>query len=290
MIIHIFSYLNVLLSLLQNENFLLKVELHKWLEDIEKDKPTTMDRKTLDRSLKRLQDLGFCRCIGVHMPSSTNFNSLRYTEAILHPSVNPSQELVQQIYERQRSFDIRSRQCSRSARIKIGKPVLELPELKNVKRASTYVDDSPASMAMSENGFVFAKMVRAKLLHNFLWSYLRSSPHWQNALSSSRKDGVDGTNPAEDYQLFSLDAAIKEMPLELFLQVAGSRLVINNLEKKCNMGFKLSDLSVQERRCLMDSQATSRLSSIVEILYRLRVIFLSLFSECDIDLFCYFFF
>ncbi|KAH0460956.1 hypothetical protein IEQ34_008531 [Dendrobium chrysotoxum] len=205
-----------------------------------------MDRKTLERSLKRLQDLGFCRCIGVHMPSLTNFNSLRYAEAILHPSVNPSQELVQQIYERQRSFDIQSRRFPRSARIKHGQPVVELPELQNARRASIHADGSPASKAMSENGFVIAKMVRVKLLHKFLWSYLSSSAYWQNALNFLRKDGVN---------------------------VGGSRLVINNLEKKCKLGLRLSDLSVQERRCLLDTQATSRLSSIVEILLRLRSIF-----------------
>ncbi|XP_028554557.1 uncharacterized protein LOC110091869 isoform X2 [Dendrobium catenatum] len=261
-----------ILEKLKNEKFLLKVELHKWLGDIEKDKPTTMDRKTLERSLKRLQDLGFCRCIGVHMPSLTNFNSLRYTEAILHPSVNPSQELVQQIYERQRSFDIQSRRFPRSARMKHEQSVVELPELQNARRASIHADGSPASKAMSENGFVIAKMVRVKLLHKFLWSYMSSSPYWQNALCFLRKDGVNVANPAKDCQLFSLDAAIKEMPLELFLQVGGSRLVINNLEKKCKLGLRLSDLSVQERRCLLDTQATSRLSSIVEILLRLRLI------------------
>ncbi|PKU70118.1 hypothetical protein MA16_Dca020607 [Dendrobium catenatum] len=261
-----------ILEKLKNEKFLLKVELHKWLGDIEKDKPTTMDRKTLERSLKRLQDLGFCRCIGVHMPSLTNFNSLRYTEAILHPSVNPSQELVQQIYERQRSFDIQSRRFPRSARMKHEQSVVELPELQNARRASIHADGSPASKAMSENGFVIAKMVRVKLLHKFLWSYMSSSPYWQNALCFLRKDGVNVANPAKDCQLFSLDAAIKEMPLELFLQVGGSRLVINNLEKKCKLGLRLSDLSVQERRCLLDTQATSRLSSIVEILLRLRLV------------------
>ncbi|XP_020591544.1 uncharacterized protein LOC110032283 isoform X2 [Phalaenopsis equestris] len=257
-----------ILEKLEDEKFLLKVELHKWLEDIEKDKPTTMDRKTLDRSLKKLQDAGFCRCIGVHMPSLTNFNSLRYTEAILHPSVNPSQELMQKIYEKQRSFDVRSRR-SGFGRIKVERPVVELPQLKDVERASTHAD---GSKAMINNGFVLAKMVRVKLLHKFLWSYLSSLPYWQNAFKLSRKGSVNVTNPAEDCQLFSLDAAIKEMPLELFLQVAGSKLVIDNLERKCKLGLKLSDLSVQERRCLLDSQATSRLSSIVEILYRLRLI------------------
>ncbi|KAK8949841.1 hypothetical protein KSP40_PGU017725 [Platanthera guangdongensis] len=260
-----------ILEKLKIEKFLLKVELHKWLEDIEKDKPVTMDRKTLDRSLRRLQAAGYCQCISVYMPSLTNFSGLRSAEAILHTSVKPSQELLRQIYERQRSFDVQSRKFSGSARLRPEHSVDVIPELKNVKAASQ-VDDMPMLKAMVANGFVLAKMVRAKLLHKFLWCYLSSSPSLENALISSQKHGYNALNSEDSDQLFSIDDAIKEMPLELFLQVAGSRLVIDNLERKCKQGLRLSELPVKERRCLLDMQTTSRLSSIVEILHRLKLI------------------
>ncbi|KAG0480455.1 hypothetical protein HPP92_011313 [Vanilla planifolia] len=261
-----------ILEKLKNEKFLLKVELHKWLEDVEKDKPSTKDRETLDRSLKRLQDAGLCKSIIVQIPSLSNFNSLRRREAIFHSSANSSAKLPLEIYERHRSFDI---QCRRpgSTNLKPDLPTADITGLRNMKRTSVRVVDKSASKIMIENGFVLSKMIRAKLLHKFLWGYLNNSPYWRSALNSSRRHGgEDGSNPADDCQFVSLDEAIKEMPLELFLQVAGVKKYIDNLEEKCKLSLRLSDLPVKQYRCFMDTQATARLSSIVYILYRLRLI------------------
>ncbi|KAG0482922.1 hypothetical protein HPP92_011006 [Vanilla planifolia] len=236
-----------ILEKLKNEKFLLKVELHKWLEDVEKDKPSTKDRKTLDRSLKRLQDAGLCKSIIVQIPSLSNFNSLRRREAIFHSSANSSAKLPLEIYERHRSFDIQSRRPG-STNLKPDLPTADITGLRNMKRTSVRVVDKSASKIMIENGFVLSKMIRAKLLHKFLWGYLNNSPYWRSALNSSRRHGgEDGSNPADDCQFVSLDEAIKEMPLFFFF-------------------------TVKQYRCFMDTQATARLSSIVYILYRLRLI------------------
>jgi hypothetical protein len=82
-------------SLLQKKRFVLKVELHKWLERLEKENGEMMDRKTLARTLNKLQQEGSCKCIKVSVPLVTNYTRSRLIDVILHYSVgNLSAELV----------------------------------------------------------------------------------------------------------------------------------------------------------------------------------------------------
>lgn len=229
-----------------------------------------MDRKTLVRSLNKLQQEGQCKCIHISVPVISNCGRSRTTEVVLHPSVSKlSPELLGQIHERLRSFDIQSRRQG-SSRLKKG---LSIPVLDSVQRIATSVQlDTQAEQAEARraNGYVLAKMVRTKLLHIFLWSYLSNSPGWDDLLSIDRT-GHDMKNPHSTSKLFGLDAAIKAMPLELFLQVVGSTQKFEDLIDKCRKGLCLSDLPVQEYRCLMDTQATGRLSRLIDILRRLKV-------------------
>lgn len=260
-----------ILERLQAEKFILTVELHKWLESLEKDKHTTMDKKTLARILSKLEQEGHCRCIEVSVPLVTNFGRNRTTKVVLHSSLQSLlPELLIQIQERLRSFDMLSRGQG-LARLKNEKKV---PVLTNIDRTVCHESsDSQAvrSEAMRANGFVSAKMVRAKLLHNFLWGYLSSSLDWDDALYSGRL-GYDHKNPHSTCKLFTLAVAVKEMPLELFLQVVGSTQKFESLVSNCKLGLRLSDLPSSEYTSLMDIQATKRLSSLVDILCRLKLI------------------
>ncbi|RZC49100.1 hypothetical protein C5167_017528 [Papaver somniferum] len=259
-----------LLERIQEEKFILSVELYKWLESLEKDKPTTLAKKTVTRALNKLQNEGHCKCIHVSVPVVTNCGRSRTTEVVLHKSVQLTPELLGQVHERLRSFDMLSRGQG-LARIKNEKSV---PVLTGINRIiSNDMSDSQAvkAEAMRSNGFVLAKMVRAKLLHNFLWSYLSCSSDWDDALSSGRH-GYDLKNPHSTCKLFALDLAIKAMPLELFLQVVGSALKFEDMIESCKRGLCLSDLPVQDYKSLMDTRATGRLSWIVDVLRRLKLI------------------
>ncbi|KAK6911874.1 B-block binding subunit of TFIIIC, partial [Dillenia turbinata] len=260
-----------ILERLQEEKFILKAELHKWLESFEKDKGTTMDRKTLMRCLNKLQQEGRCKSITVGVPVVTNFSHSRTTVVVLHPSVQSlTPELLGQIHDRLRSLNtqVHSQGMPRP------KDVQALPVLNGVQRIERCVEsDAQAvrSEAMRANGFVLAKMVRAKLLHNFLWSYLSDSSDWDEALASG-EHVYDLKNPHSTCKMFALDAAIKAMPLELFLQVVGSPQKFGDMVEKCKNGTRLSDLPLQEYKVLMDTQATGRLSWIIDILRRLKLI------------------
>ncbi|KAL3519979.1 hypothetical protein ACH5RR_018128 [Cinchona calisaya] len=260
-----------ILNMLEEEKFLIKPELHRRLDNLEKGKTSTMDRKTLVRSLNKLQNEGRCKCIHIGVPAISNCGRRRTTEVVLHPSIsNLSPEVLCQIHERLRSFDIQSRhQCF--SRIKKG---LSLPVLDSVQRIPTIVQlDTQAEQAEARraNGYVLAKMVRTKLLHIFLWSHLSSSPGWDDLLSIEKSEH-DMKNPHSASKSFGLDAAIKAMPLELFLQVVGSTQKFEDLIEKCRKGLCLSDLPVKEYRRLMNTQATGRLSWLIDILQRLKLI------------------
>ncbi|EEC73013.1 hypothetical protein OsI_06939 [Oryza sativa Indica Group] len=66
-------------------------------------------------------------------------------------------------------------------------------------------------------------------------------------------------------------AAIKKMPLELFLQVVGSAKV-HTLIKKCSLGKTLSEIPTDIYNQLMDTHAKGRLSRLINILDKLKLI------------------
>lgn len=229
-----------------------------------------MDRKTLERTLNKLQREGHCKCIHVSVPALTNCGRSKTTEVVLHPSVyNVSPELVGQIHDRMRSFESQVRTQSYS-RQKKGQPIPVLDSVQRIPNSIKLDVQADRAEMMRSNGFVLAKMVRTKLLHIFLWGCVSSSPGWDDALLSSNH-AYDLKNPHSTCKLFELDKAIKFMPLELFLQVVGSTEKFEDMIEKCRSGLRLSDLPVQESKHLMDTRATGRLSWLIDILRRLKV-------------------
>ncbi|KAD3068691.1 hypothetical protein E3N88_36571 [Mikania micrantha] len=262
-----------ILEKLQEEKVLLKPELHRLLDSIEileKKQCTTMDKKTLERSLNKLQKDGYCKCISFAVPSVTNIAQKRTIYVILHPSVYEAEDLSERVHDRLRLFEKQIR-SQNSPKYNPGKCDKAIPVLNDVERINTSLridGQAETCEAMKKNGFVLAKMVRVKLLHVFLWGYLTVLPGWDEAI----KDGDEQKNPLNSCKLFELDAAIKAMPLELFLQVAGSNLQLESMVEKCTNGLCLSDLPVHEYKRLMDTRATSRLSCLIDILRRLKVL------------------
>nr|XP_011467426.1 PREDICTED: uncharacterized protein LOC101308114 isoform X2 [Fragaria vesca subsp. vesca] len=258
---------------LEGEKFILRAELYRWLVSLETDKCTATDRKTIDRILHKLQQLGHCKCIDISVPVVTNLGRSRTTVVVLHPSVQSlTPELVSEIHDAWRSFEIQSRgKCSSRWREKNSGPV---PVLEDVQRTQTHLSahrQTVSSEAMRANGFILAKMVRAKLLHSFLWEYLYGSSGSNDALLSG-KDVIEPKDPCSTSKLFSLEATMKAIPVELFLQVAGSTKNFEDMIEKCKRGLCLSDLSSKEYKSLMDSHATGRLSLVIDILRRLKLI------------------
>ena len=262
------------LLILQDEKFMLRSELPKWLGSFEKDKHSAMDRKTVDRILNKLQEQGLCKCITVNVPVKTDCSRSRLASVVLHPSLKDfSSELVDEIRDRVRSFDQKIRREGLSRKKDDGPiPVVDVIQ----KTRSHREPDGRADKAgaMRANGFILAKMIRAKLLHSFLWDYLHGSTS-HNDDSSSEECVYELNNPHSSSRFFSLEEAIKAIPVELFLQVVGSTQKYEEMIKKCKMGLRLSDLMPQERKSLMDSQATGRLSLVIDILRRLKVLWLN---------------
>lgn len=251
---------------------MIKTDLRRQLESLEKDKQTVMDRKTLDRSLNKLQQEGRCKLIHVGVPVATNCGRIRTMDVVLHPSLDKiSPDLLSQICEKVRSSDMQIRNHQGSSKMKKSQ---EVPVLNGVQRllTSSKLDDQTERVeAMRANGYVSARMVRAKLLHICLWGYLTKLPGWNNALSSGAH-GYDQQNPHSTCKMIELETAIRTMPIELFLQVVGSTYKFEDMTEKCRTGMCLSVLSVQEYKHLMGTHATGRLSNLIKILRGLKVL------------------
>ncbi|CAL5057010.1 unnamed protein product [Urochloa decumbens] len=258
-----------ILHMLKKKKFVLKVELHKWLERLEKKDGKIMDRKTLTRTLNKLQKEGCCKCIKVSIPLVTNYTRSRLIDVVLHSSVGElSPELVDQFRIRQRNFDTESRAVA-AAKVKQNQHMTAIPGLRISRRVNAY---KPLLLeAMYANGFINAKMIRAKLLHKFLWAYVNGSPDWCNAFGCA-KEGHYDKSFNQSCLLFSMEAATKEMPLELFLQVVGSSKKIDNMITWCRLGKTLSEIPTEEYNQLMDTHAKGRLSRLINILDKLKLV------------------
>ncbi|KAL5208740.1 hypothetical protein ABZP36_033175 [Zizania latifolia] len=258
-----------ILHMLETKKFVLKVELHKWLERLEKENGKIMDRKTLTRTLNKLQEEGSCKCIKVSVPVVTNYTRSRLIDVILHSSVRDlTPELVDQIRNRQRNFDTETRSGA-AAKLKQNQHTTALHGLRIPRRVK---DNKPLILeAMHANGFIGAKMIRAKLFHKFLWVYASGLPNWRNPFDNG-KEGHHDKNLNPSCVLFSMVAATKEMPLELFLQVVGSAKKIDHMITKCRLGKILSEIPTKEYNQLMDSHAKGRLSRLINILDKLKLV------------------
>ncbi|KAK7282250.1 hypothetical protein RIF29_10882 [Crotalaria pallida] len=261
---------NRILERLKVERFILRSELSRWLDSFEKDKPTRLDRKTIDRILTKLQEEGQCKCITVHSPVASEYTRTKDWVVVLHPSISLSPELTDEILDRVRSFymDLYRRCSSHRKNDKL------IPVMEGIQKTQSLIvpDGQSKADAMRANGFVLAKMIRAKLLHSFLWDYLHRPESHSGDLSSEKSVYELTNNPHSSSKLFSLEAAIKAIPIELFLQVVGSTKKYEVMVEKCKMGLRLSDLPREEFKCLLDTNATGRLSLVVDILRRLKLI------------------
>ncbi|KAM0848652.1 hypothetical protein ACQ4PT_054246 [Festuca glaucescens] len=253
-----------ILHMLKKKKFVLKVELHKWLERLEKENGKMMDRKTLARTLNKLQQEGSCKCIKVSVPLVTNYTRSRLIDVILHSSVGElSPVLVDQIRTRQRNFDTETRSGA-AAKLKQNQHKTAIPGLRISRRVK---DNKPLILeAMHANGFIGAKMIWAKLFHKFLWVYVSGLPSCRMPFDYS-KEGHHDKDLNQSCLLFSMAAAINEMPVELFLQVVGSAKKIDKMITKV-----LSDIPTKEYNQLMDTHAKGRLSRLINILDKLKLL------------------
>ncbi|XP_057247650.1 uncharacterized protein LOC104904960 isoform X2 [Beta vulgaris subsp. vulgaris] len=259
-----------ILERIKTEKIIIKPELQRWLESFEKDKKTRMDRRTLTHCLKKLEKEGKCKLMVFSIPGVSNCGHHREILVALHPSVEGSaSELSDQVHNKLRSFEMQIRGALSHTKKEVPVPILHGIERIQINANSD--TQSVKSEVMRANGFVLAKMVRTKLLHRFLWGYVRNSGT-STEISSLTKNVNPLKNPQSSCLLFGLDAAIKAMPFELFLQVVGSALKWTDMIEKCKTGLLLSDFSNEEYKNLMDTRATGRLSWLIDILRRLKLI------------------
>ncbi|XP_014520601.1 uncharacterized protein LOC106777531 isoform X1 [Vigna radiata var. radiata] len=262
---------NRILERLKDERFILKPELNRWLNSFEKDKSTKVERKTMDRILSKLQEQEQVKCITVHSPVISEYSRTKDCVVVVHPSMSLSPELFDEIQDRIRSFNnyIRRKSTSHQKNDEL------IPVMEDIQKSqSVIVADGQVSKAeaMRVNGFVLSKMIRAKLLHSYIWDCLHRSTGHVDALSSKICKNELTDTPLSSRKLFSLEEVIKEMPIELFLQVVGSTRKYEEMIEMCKMGLHLADLPLEEYKCLMDGQAKGRLSLVIDILRRLKLI------------------
>ncbi|MCO5578626.1 hypothetical protein L7F22_032470 [Adiantum nelumboides] len=250
---------------LERESFVLRSELHKWLEELECRTNSILDRKTVIRNLQRLEKQGRCKCILVSLPGVSNYGQMRTVDVVLLPSVEVGPELLSEIYERQRAFDMQIRTQGVCRRRKI-KADIQVPTMSGLMRMpKTEVVDKGGTL--QDNGFICAKLVRCRMLHRFFWLFVTGDVD-----NTSHAKAVLEQPTTTSSRIFSLLAAVQSMPLELFLQVIGSAKHIKGLTECCRRGMKLSDLPTREAEALLDINASGRVAWLVDILRRLKLL------------------
>ncbi|KAB2026646.1 hypothetical protein ES319_D06G235100v1 [Gossypium barbadense] len=248
-----------ILERLQVEKIVLRSELYKLLVNLEKDKGTTMGRRTVDKMLYKLENEGHCKCIHLDLNGIMNTNFNRKVKVVLHPSIlSLSSEVIGIIRNKLKSFHKRTHDPFKN------KNSNSVHLFDYAQRTQTRYSSNSLTLrmeAMQANGYIRGKMVRARLLHGFLWDYACSLSARDDVLSYGRQDH-DLHNLCVT---FDVEGAIKGIPLELFFQVVGSSVIVEK-------GVYLRDLSNEEYNELYDTSAIRRLSLLVSILQRLKLI------------------
>ncbi|KAH7653355.1 Calponin homology domain-containing protein [Dioscorea alata] len=179
-------------------------------------------------------------CAAVIIPEVTNCNQSWKNGVILHSSIDKlSKELLDQILDKQITFDMMV--CGRaSVRSSKYDPATIL---ESVKRLSNHSRLDSNSQLKSENmlcSWICAgkdNLSKAYPLLSF-WGYLTMLDNFD-----SRKYAYDLNGSVNTCQLFALDAAVKAMPLKMFLEVVGSAEQFDDLVMNCKLGMRFSDLS-----------------------------------------------
>ncbi|OIT38909.1 hypothetical protein A4A49_04791 [Nicotiana attenuata] len=253
------------------EKFLIKPELQRRLENLEKDRHTSMDKKTLERSLNKLQQKGHCKCLDVFFPAVTNFCENRKKVVVLHPSIYElSPAMLVKIYDRIRSFERKVRRESFSQFEKGN----ALPVVYDMGRGQQRVEmDVQDALAKKSHWIrsVMPKLAQAKRLHIYLWEYVNNA-HDSEDTSSSGKYGCGLKNDDNSCKLIDIGAAIEAMQLELFLQVSGSAPMHENMFEKCGDYLHLSNIPMKDNARLSDTQSIQELSLLIVILQRFKLI------------------
>ncbi|XP_075078310.1 uncharacterized protein LOC107813492 isoform X3 [Nicotiana tabacum] len=260
-----------ILKMLEEEKFLIKPELQRRLENLEKGRHTSMDKKTLERSLKKLQQKGHCKCLDVFFPAVTNFYENRKKVVVLHPSIYElSPAMLVNIYDRIRSFERKVRKESFSQFEKGN----ALPIVHDMDRGQHRVEmDVQDALAKKSHRIrsMMPKLAQAKRLHIYLWEYVNNA-HDSEDTSSSGKYRCDLKNNDNSCKLVDIGAAIEAMQLELFLQVSGSAPMHENMFEKCGDYLHLSNIPMKDYTPLRDTQSIQELSLLIVILQRFKLI------------------
>lgn len=161
-----------------------------------------------------------------------------------------------------------------------------------------------------DNGFIPSKMIRTKLLHYLICRMVglggfepasaltafngSGAPHssacadvaptqdtfTENAACHQKATEDARPHPgnmiilseaSEDF-MFTLEQLWNFMPLELFVQVVGTKVGVNGLEELCSQHQTLGDLPEDQKNLLFDETSTSRLSDLLGILCRMELV------------------
>lgn len=238
-----------------------------------------LDRKTLSRVLQKMESKGLCKIMKLSIPGLTNYGRNRESEAILLPEVEITTDFVKKLHERVRKFDAESRgQGVSRAKSSLNVPVLTgvVKRIIHPKKPVVPVIIPVKLKSLQENGFIPAKMVRVRMFHYYLWSYVTGKFNLRDHVAEG-KDGVSSEADADlggessKSTIFALASAVHAMPLELYLQIIGSTRSVERVSERCKEGIRLRDIPPEELKAIIEHNSSGRLSWLVDVLCRLQV-------------------
>ncbi|CAD7696952.1 unnamed protein product [Ostreobium quekettii] len=319
-----------LMDKLQADGFVFKFCLKSFFRDVEtaegfKKVGHGPDRRTLNALIKRLVTTAGAKTINVSLLTKEATEKL--VEVILPGDVQVTEELLKEIRDSYLSCGSELRKKSHvklkaKAMQALGEkiPVMDkierlIPDPKdqnwNLNAKDKGICDRP-NASKSFNGFIWAKMVRAKLLHYLicrmvgLGGFQRciddespppsvAFPAWkeeQDAEWNSLTQGQVGFSTASvretasvhvQRHAFMLSTNSSKysftprqlwdfMPIDLFLQIVGTSVDSGRIEELCGQSKTMSDFPEEKLREIIDDNSRTRMSRLLDILCRMDLI------------------
>eukprot|EP00898_Chlorokybus_atmophyticus_P008200 jgi/Chlat1/8381/Chrsp80S07827 len=242
--------------------------------------------KTVDRVIGQLVQEGVCKLGRVTL---VGVKSLSFRVLLSRTATRPESELLAAAASRLRE---KRTGISENRRIAMADPNLpSAPPRIGIDKTQTILLPSLTTALLAEQGFIFAKMVRTRMLHYFLVQHVVGLLHGTvgskdgtrlRQSSASGVAGLDKQNTTERSNQpaatslpheFELEGLLEAMPLELVAQALGIHFPVPDFVRRCTAGMRVGDLPATDRNQICyNAQILGRVVTAMHTLNRMQLV------------------
>jgi len=235
----------------------------------------TMDKRTILRTATKLEQAGKLTIVKLNIPRMTGTPMTK--TLFLHPSLNKESPEVLKFIEniKDRVYFIGTAPAKPMANPIAHGITVERFSTTGIKIDPSQKESQIMGLAIAQQyGWINAKMIRAKLLHQFIWTYIHTSPSTTMPFVS----GESFIDYNKNGGIFPTKILFRQIPFSLYLKIIGLTTIrpeIDNFIKIPNVkNMTIENLPEYIRTIIFSSSGRFRrsLKQLIDILLQLQIL------------------